>query len=68
MSPESQKLATLLEQMALRMVMLDEEDIQGLGGFLTQLEELQAQVSQVQELASLFQEMKSLKLVWPNPI
>jgi two-component system chemotaxis sensor kinase CheA len=57
MSPEIQELATLLEQMALRVVMLDEDDIQGLGSFLSQLEELQAQVSQVQELASLFQDM-----------
>jgi two-component system chemotaxis sensor kinase CheA len=57
MVPESQNLAALLEQMALRVVMLDEEDIQGLGGFLTQLEELQSQVSQVQELAPLFQDM-----------
>jgi two-component system chemotaxis sensor kinase CheA len=57
MSPEFQELATLLEQMALRVVMLEEEDIQGLGGFLSQLEELQAQVSQVQELAPLFQDM-----------
>jgi two-component system chemotaxis sensor kinase CheA len=60
MVPESQNLATLLEQMALRVVMLDEEDIQGLGGFLTQLEELQAQVSQVQELAPLFQDMSDV--------
>jgi two-component system chemotaxis sensor kinase CheA len=57
MSPESQNLATLLEQLALRVVMLEEEDVQGLGGFLTQLEELQAQVSQVLELAPLFQDM-----------
>jgi hypothetical protein len=56
-SPESQNLATLLEQLALRVVMLEEEDVQGLGSFLTQLEELQAQVSQVQELAPLFQDM-----------
>jgi two-component system chemotaxis sensor kinase CheA len=57
MSPDSQNLTTLLEQMALRVVMLEEEDIQGLGSFLSQLEELQAQVAQVQELAPLFQDM-----------
>jgi two-component system chemotaxis sensor kinase CheA len=57
MSPDSQKLTTLLEQMALGVVMLEEEDVQGLGSFLSQLEELQAQVSQVQELAPLFQNM-----------
>jgi hypothetical protein len=57
MSPESQDLATILEQLALRVVMLEEEDIQGLGSFLTQLEDLQAQVSQFQELAPLFQDM-----------
>jgi two-component system chemotaxis sensor kinase CheA len=57
MSPESQNLAILLEQLALKVVMLEEEDIQGLGSFLTQLEDLQAQVSQFQELAPLFQDM-----------
>lgn len=36
---------TLLEQLALKVMMLEEDDIQGLGAFLTQLEELQAQVS-----------------------
>ncbi len=48
---------TLLEQLALKVMMLEEDDIQGLGAFLTQLEELQAQVSQVQDLAPLFQQM-----------
>ena len=57
MSLDSKDLATILEQMALRVVMLEEEDVQGLGSFLSQLEELQAQVSQVQELAPLFQNM-----------
>jgi two-component system chemotaxis sensor kinase CheA len=47
----------LLEQLALKVVMLEGDDLQGLGGFLTQLEELQAQVSQVQELAPLFQHL-----------
>ena len=56
-SPESQELATLLEQLALKAVMLEEDDVQGLGSFLTHLEELQAQVSQVRELAPLFQHM-----------
>jgi two-component system chemotaxis sensor kinase CheA len=56
-SAESQNLAIILEQLALKAVMLEEEDIQGLGSFLTQLEELQTQVSQVQELAPLFQHM-----------
>jgi two-component system, chemotaxis family, sensor kinase CheA len=60
MSPDSQNLATILEQMALRVVMLEEEDIQGLGSFLSQLEELQTQVAQVQELAPLFQDMTEM--------
>jgi two-component system chemotaxis sensor kinase CheA len=55
--PESQQLVKLLEQLALKVVMLEEDDIQGLGGFLTQLDELQTQVSQVQELAPLFQHL-----------
>jgi two-component system chemotaxis sensor kinase CheA len=56
-SPDPQNLVTLLEQLALKMMMLEEDDVQGLGVFLTQLEELQAQVSQVQDLAPLFQQM-----------
>jgi two-component system chemotaxis sensor kinase CheA len=57
---DSQKLATILEEMALRVVMLEEEDIQGLGSFLSQLEDLQTQVTQVQELAPLFQDMNEV--------
>ncbi len=57
MSLSSENLVALLEQLALRVVMLEEDDVQGLGAFLTQLEELQAQVAQVQELASLFQHL-----------
>ena len=53
-SPDSQHLSTLPEQLALKVVMLEEDDVQGLGGFLTQLEELQAQVSQAQELPPCF--------------
>ncbi len=60
MSQASENLQALLEQLALRAVMLEEDDIQGLGGFLGQLEELQAQVSQVQELAPLFQHMNEI--------
>ena len=56
-SPDTQELVKLLEQLALKVVMLEGDDVQGLGGFLTQLEELQAQVSQVQELAPLFQHL-----------
>ena len=59
-SPGSQHLSTLLEQLALKVVMLEEDDVQGLGGFLTQLEELQAQVSQAQELAPLFQDLNEV--------
>lgn len=54
MTPASQQLMTLLEQLALKVVMLEEDDVQGLGSFLSQLEELQGQVSQFQELAPLF--------------
>ncbi|MFZ2089494.1 MAG: chemotaxis protein CheA [Desulfobaccales bacterium] len=57
MSSVSENLQALLEQLALKVVMLEEDDIQGLGGFLVQLEELQTQVSQVQELTPLFQHM-----------
>ena len=57
MSTEPQKLAALLEQLALKVVMLEADDVQGLGAFLAQLEELQAQVAQVQELAPLFQRL-----------
>jgi two-component system chemotaxis sensor kinase CheA len=46
--------------MALRVVMLEEEDIQGLGSFLSQLEELQAKVAQVQDLVPLFQDMNQV--------
>ena len=53
-SPDSQHLSTLLEQLALKVVMLEEDDVQGLGDFLTQLEELQARVSQAQELPPCF--------------
>ncbi len=59
-SPDSQQLAKLLEQLALKVVMLEEDDVQGLGGFLAQLEELQAQVSEVQELAPLLQHMNEV--------
>ena len=59
-SPDSQHLSTLLEQLALKVVMLEEDDVQGLGGFLTQLEELQARVSQAQELAPLFQDLNEV--------
>jgi len=34
-----------LEQLALKVVMLEEGDVQGLGAFLAQLEEVQAQVA-----------------------
>jgi hypothetical protein len=60
MFQESQKLAAILEQLALKMVMLEEDDVQGLGAFLAQLEEVQVQVAQVQELASLFQHMTEM--------
>ncbi len=59
-SPDTQELVKLLEQLALRVVMLEGDDLQGLGGFLTQLEELQAQVSQVQELTPLFQHLNEV--------
>ncbi|MEJ2092928.1 MAG: chemotaxis protein CheA [Syntrophobacterales bacterium] len=54
-SLESQNLTAIIEQLALKVVMLEEDDVQGLGAFLAQLEEVQAQVDQVQELTSLFQ-------------
>ena len=57
---ESQNLAPLLEQLALKVVMLEADDIQGLGSFLAQLEELQTRVAQVQELAFLFQHLNEL--------
>ncbi len=57
MSSETSNLAALLEQLALKVVVLEEDDIQGLGAFLAQLEEFQTQVAQVQELAALFQHL-----------
>jgi len=57
---ESQNLAAILEQLALKVVMLEEGDVQGLGAFLAQLEEVQAQVAQVQELTSLFQHLNEV--------
>jgi len=57
---ESQNLAPLLEQLALKVVMLEADDIQGLGSFLAQLEELQTRVAQVQELAFLFQHLNEV--------
>ena len=57
MSSESQNLTAILEQLALKVVVLEEDDIQGLGAFLAQLEEFQTQVAQVQELAALFQHL-----------
>jgi two-component system chemotaxis sensor kinase CheA len=55
---DSKYLLPHLEQLALRVVMLEEDDVhQGLGAFPTQLQELHAQVSQVQELAPLFQHL-----------
>lgn len=60
MTPASQQLMTLLEQLALKVVMLEEDDVQGLGSFLSQLEELQGQVSQFQELAPLFKDLNEV--------
>jgi hypothetical protein len=60
MSLESQDLAAVLEQLALKVVVLEEDDIQGLGAFLAQLEELQTQVAQVQELVPLFQHLNEV--------
>jgi hypothetical protein len=53
-SPDSQHLSTLLEQLALKVVMLEEDDVQGLGGFLTQLEELQAQAPRLRSWPPCF--------------
>jgi two-component system, chemotaxis family, sensor kinase CheA len=60
MSSESPNLTALLEQLALKVVVLEEDDIQGLGTFLAQLEEFQTQVAQVQELTSLFQHLNEV--------
>ncbi len=57
MSPENPQIEGLLEQLALKVMMLEEDDVQGLGAFLSQLEELQDQVSQVQDLAPFFQDL-----------
>jgi two-component system, chemotaxis family, sensor kinase CheA len=57
MSPENPQVEVLLEQLALKVMMLEEDDVQGLGAFLSQLEELQDQVSQVQDLAPFFQDL-----------
>ncbi len=61
-SLESHNLSTHLEQLALMVVMLTEDDVPGLGAFLTQLEELQAQadLARFQELAPLFQQMTAV--------
>ena len=59
-TPVSQHLVTLLEQLALKVVMLEEDDVQGLGSFLSQLEDLQGQVSQFQELVPLFDNLNEV--------
>jgi two-component system, chemotaxis family, sensor kinase CheA len=59
-SLESENLAAVLEHLALRVVMLEEDDVQGLGAFLAQLDEFQTQVAQVQELAALFQHLNEV--------
>ena len=59
-SSEPQNLAATLEQLALKVVMLEEDDVQGLGVFLAQLEEVQAQVAQVQELTSFVQHLNEV--------
>ncbi len=56
-SQESQDVAALLEQLALKVMMLEEDDIQGLGAFLSQWEELQTLVSQIQELTPFVLQM-----------
>ena len=60
MSSETSDLAALLEHLALKVVVLEEDDIPGLGAFLVQLEEFQAQVAQFQELTSLFQHLNEV--------
>lgn len=57
MSPENPQIEVLLEQLALKVMMLEEDDVQGLGAFLSQLEELKDQVSQVQDLAPFFEDL-----------
>ncbi|MGQ9687510.1 MAG: chemotaxis protein CheA [Desulfobaccales bacterium] len=57
MSQEASQLEALLEQLALKVMMLEEDDVQSLGVFLSHLEEVQNQVSQVQDLAPLFQNL-----------
>ncbi len=59
-TPASENLTAILEQLALKVVVLEGDDIQGLGAFLAQLEEFQTQVDQVQELASLFQHLNEV--------
>ena len=61
-SPESHPLSTHLEQLALKVVMLTDDDVPALGAFLTQLEELQAlaDLDRFQELAALFQQMTAV--------
>jgi two-component system chemotaxis sensor kinase CheA len=59
-TPESENLTAILEQLALKVVVLEGDDIQGLGAFLAQLEEFQTQVNQILELASLFQHMNEV--------
>ncbi len=57
MSQENPQIEALLEQLALKVMMLEEDDVQGLGAFLSQLEELKDQVSQVQDLAPFFEDL-----------
>ncbi len=59
-SSDTPELAVILEQLALKVVVLEEDDIQGLGSFLALLEKFQTQVAQVQELAALFQHLNEV--------
>lgn len=60
MSQEKSQVEALLEQLALKVMILEGDDVQGLGAFLSQLEELQGLVSQVQELEPFFQNLTAV--------
>lgn len=47
-NPNLQEIAQTLEQLALKVVMLAEDDLPGLGAFLADLEELQAWICHCQ--------------------
>ncbi len=57
MTQTAPQIEALVEQLALKVMILEENDVQGLGMFLSQLEELKTQAAHFQELEPFFRNL-----------